>query len=252
MKYTVITGASSGIGYETAKILAKKGKSLVLVARRIDELKKLQKELKTFSTDIDVILKPVDLTESDKVYDLYNSLKELDIETWINNAGFGDFNMVKDISVSKIEKMLHLNIEALTILTSLYVRDYYNIEGTTILNVSSVGGYQIFPRSITYCATKFYVSAYTEGLAQELIQSGAKLQAKVLAPGATATEFANRSLDAVDFDYSKNVPKYHSATEVATFIDQLLNSDEIVGIVDEDNYSFKMRGPLFKYIGANN
>ncbi|ACB60851.1 short-chain dehydrogenase/reductase SDR [Exiguobacterium sibiricum 255-15] len=251
MKYTVITGASSGIGYETAKVLAKKGKSLVLVARRTDELEKLRDEVKALAPDSDVILRSVDLTESVNVHELYDSLKDLDIETWINNAGFGDFDNVKDVSVPKVEKMLRLNIEALTVLTSRYVHDYHDVEGTTVLNVSSGGGYRIVPNAVTYCATKFYVSAYTEGLAQELKNSGAKLQAKVLAPAATETEFADRSRGEAGFDYSKNVAKYHTAAEMATFLDQLLNSDQIVGIVNAEDYSFELRGPLFTYVGAN-
>ncbi|MET4654831.1 short-subunit dehydrogenase [Exiguobacterium sp. PvP048] len=251
MKYTVITGASSGIGYETAKVLAKKGKSLVLVARRTDELEKLRDEVKALAPDSDVILRSVDLTESANVHELYDSLKDLDIETWINNAGFGDFDNVKDVSVPKIEKMLRLNIEALTVLTSRYVHDYHDVEGTTVLNVSSGGGYRIVPNAVTYCATKFYVSAYTEGLAQELKNSGAKLRAKVLAPAATETEFADRSRGEAGFDYSKNVAKYHTAAEMATFLDQLLDSDQIVGIVNAEDYSFELRGPLFTYVGAN-
>lgn len=251
MKYSVITGASSGIGYETAKVLAKKGKSLVLVARRTDELEKLRDEVKALAPDSDVILRSVDLTESANVHELYDSLKDLDIETWINNAGFGDFDNVKDISVPKVEKMLRLNIEALTVLTSRYVHDYHDVEGTTVLNVSSGGGYRIVPNAVTYCATKFYVSAYTEGLAQELKNSGAKLQAKVLAPAATETEFADRSRGEAGFDYSKNVAKYHTAAEMATFLDQLLDSDQIVGIVNAEDYSFELRGPLFTYVGAS-
>lgn len=251
MKYTVITGASSGIGYETAKVLAQKGKSLVLVARRTDELEKLRDEVKALAPDSDVILRSVDLTESANVHDLYESLKDLDIETWINNAGFGDFDNVKDVSVTKIEKMLRLNIEALTVLTSRYVHDYHDVDGTTVLNVSSGGGYRIVPNAVTYCATKFYVSAYTEGLAQELKNSGAKLRAKVLAPAATETEFADRSRGEAGFDYSKHVAKYHKAAEMAGFLDQLLDSDAIVGIVNAEDYSFELRGPLFTYVGAN-
>ena len=74
--------------------------------------------------------------------------------------------------------MLHLNIEALTILSSLFVRDYENVEGTQLINVSSGGGYTIVADAVTYCATKFYVSAFTEGLSQELKGRGAKMQAK--------------------------------------------------------------------------
>ncbi|WP_214765824.1 MULTISPECIES: SDR family NAD(P)-dependent oxidoreductase [unclassified Exiguobacterium] len=252
MKYTVITGASSGIGFETAKVLAAKGKSLVLVARRNEQLEALRDDLLKTYPELDIILHSVDLTEMANVHQLYDDVKHLEIETWINNAGFGDFDNVKDIEIGKIEKMLRLNIEALTVLTSLYVRDHHDVEGTTVLNVSSGGGYRIVPNAVTYCATKFYVSAYTEGLAQELQQSGAKLRAKVLAPAATETEFADRSRGEAGFDYSKNVPQYHTAAEMATFLDQLLESDAIVGIVNAEDYSFQLRGPLFTYVGGAN
>lgn len=95
--------------------------------------------------------------------------------------------------LDKISAMLHLNIESLTILSSLFVRDYSNVEGTQLINVSSGGGYTIVGNAITYCATKFYVSAFTEGLSHELKSQGALMQAKVLAPAATETEFAKLS-----------------------------------------------------------
>lgn len=249
MKYTVITGASSGIGKETAKLLGAKGKSLVLVARRTKELEALRDEIKAMSPDSDVILKSNDLSYSENVYALYESLADLEIETWINNAGFGDFNQVKDVDLGKVEKMLRLNIEALTVLSSLYVRDYHDVDGAQLVNISSVGGYRIVPNAVTYCATKFYVSAYTEGLAQELIQNGAKLRAKVLAPAATETEFADRSRGQEGFDYSQNVAKYHTAREMAAFLEQLLASDDIVGIVNHEDYSFETQGPIKPYAG---
>ena len=78
--------------------------------------------------------------------------------------------------------MLHLNVEALTLLSSLYVQDYHNKKGSQLINISSAGGYTIVPNGIVYCATKFYVNAFTEGLALELKQNNAQLKAKVLAP----------------------------------------------------------------------
>ena len=77
--------------------------------------------------------------------------------------------------------MLHLNIEALTILSSLFVRDYKEEEGTQLINVSSCGGYTIVPTAVTYCAAKFYVSTFTEGLVWELKETGAKMKDAALA-----------------------------------------------------------------------
>ena len=90
---------------------------------------------------------------------------------------YGD---VKEQPLNKISDMLHLNVEALTLLSSLYVQDYHNEEGSQLINISSTGGYTIVPNVIVYCATKFYVNAFTEGLALELKQNNAQLKAKVL------------------------------------------------------------------------
>ncbi len=81
----------------------------------------------------------------------------------MNNAGFGNYDSVAELDLGKIGAMLHLNIEALTILSALFVRDYKDAEGTQLINVSSCGGYTIVPTAVTYCAAKFYVSTFTEG-----------------------------------------------------------------------------------------
>ncbi|MCS1351095.1 SDR family oxidoreductase [Mechercharimyces sp. CAU 1602] len=251
MKYTVITGASSGIGYETALAFAKRGKNLVVIARRQEQLLELKKEVNNIDPKLDVIIHNLDLSISENVYKLYENLKEIQIETWINNAGFGNFATVGEQKLSKIETMLRLNTEALTILSSLYVRQYANVEGTQLINISSGGGYTIVADAVTYCATKFYVSAFTEGLAQELRSQGSKMKAKVLAPAATETEFALRSLDVDSFEYEGAVPKYHTAKEMAAFLLDLYDSEKVVGIVDGITYEFHLKDPLYPYVDRN-
>ncbi|WP_037463550.1 SDR family NAD(P)-dependent oxidoreductase [Shimazuella kribbensis] len=247
-KYTVITGASSGIGYETALAFAARGKNLVIVARRTKELEKLKSEIAKVNAELDVVIKIVDLSNTKNAYTLYEDLKEYEIETWINNAGFGNFATVGDQNLTKIETMLNLNIEALTILTSLYVRDYSTVEGTQLINVSSGGGYTIIGNAITYCASKFYVSALTEGLAHELKEKGASMQAKVLAPAATETEFAKVSRDLEEnIKYEGILPKYHTAEEMADFMLDLYDSEKVVGIVDGLTYEFQLKDPIYPY-----
>lgn len=136
MKYTVITGASSGIGYETALAFAARGKNLILAARREDKLEELKRKIEELNQDVNVIVQSVDLSVAENAHTFYESLKEYELETWINNAGFGNFASVGEQKLTKIETMLHLNIEALTILSSLFVRDYENVEGTQLINVS--------------------------------------------------------------------------------------------------------------------
>lgn len=189
MNYTVITGASSGIGYEAALAFAKKGKSLMLVARREQQLIELKKQIQQVNPDVDVQIFVYDLTITENVYKFYEEASAYAIDTWINNAGFGHYGSVEEQDLSKIEKMLRLNNEALTIFSTLFVRDNAQVEGTQLINISSGGGYRIIADNVTYCATKFFVSAFTEGLAHELAAKGAKMKAKVLAPAVTATEF---------------------------------------------------------------
>ncbi|MBY7142270.1 SDR family NAD(P)-dependent oxidoreductase [Virgibacillus sp. NKC19-3] len=247
MKYTVITGASSGIGYATALAFAERGKNLILAARREDKLEELKGEIAGINQNLDVIVKPVDLSVTENVHAFYESLNKYELETWINNAGFGNFDAVEEQNLTKIESMLHLNIEALTILSSLFVRDYANVEGTQIINVSSAAGYIMISNLVTYSATKFYVSAFTEGLAQELKSKGSKMQAKVLVPAVTETEFEQRSLDLEEFQYEGQISKYHTAKDMAGFMLELYDSKNTVGFVNENTYEFNLKDPIFPF-----
>lgn len=93
MKYTVITGASSGIGYETSLAFAARGKNLILVARRFDKLEELKSAIHNIDPNVNVIVHTSDLSVTDQAYTLYNDLKEYQIETWINNAGLGESSL---------------------------------------------------------------------------------------------------------------------------------------------------------------
>lgn len=250
-KYTVITGASSGIGYETAKAFAKRGKNLVVIARRKNNLEMLKAEILQENPSLDVVVKTVDLSVNKNVHQLYQELKGYEIETWINNAGFGSYDSVAHQDIKKIETMLRLNVEALTILSTLYVHDYQNVEGTQLINISSAGGYTIVPTAVTYCAAKFFVSTFTEGLARELQEAHAKLQAKVLAPAATKTEFGKVANNVDEYDYDKLFGTYHTSKQMAGFLLRLYDSDKPVGIIDRDTFEFRLMPPQFPYAGGS-
>jgi len=247
MKYTVITGASSGIGYETALAFAKRGKNLVLVARREDKLHELSLEIAKINSEIDIVIRPVDLSQAKDAHELYESLKGFELETWINNAGFGNFEKVAEQNLNKVASMLNLNIDTLTILSTLFVRDYSDVAGTQLINVASLGGYAVVYSSVTYCATKFYVSAFTEGLAQELKADGKPMQVKVLAPGAVETEFAIRARDIAEFSYEENVAKFHTAKEMAEFMLRLYDGDKVLGLVNPETYDFTLMDPIHRF-----
>ncbi|WP_018883448.1 SDR family NAD(P)-dependent oxidoreductase [Paenibacillus massiliensis] len=244
MKYTVITGASSGIGYETAFAFAARGKHLVLVARRLDKLEELRSAIQQSYPNVDVVVRSSDLAVVEQAHDLYNSLKEFQIETWINNAGLSVAGLVVENDLKRVEDMLNVNINSLSVLTLLYVRDYVNVEGAQLINVSSGLGYYVPVTSVGYAATKFFVSAWTEGLAKELEVKGAKLRAKVLAPGATETDMIKNTTGIEDFDFKANIPMYHTAKQMAGFMLELYDSNAVVGIVDESNYEFKLRDQI--------
>ncbi len=154
-----------------------------------------------------------------------------------------------DQNLGKIGTMLHLNIEALTILSSLFVRDYKDVDGTQLINVPSCGGYTIVPTAVTYCAAKFYASTFTEGLAWELKETGAKMKAKVLAPAATKTEFGMIANNVSEYDYDKSFGTYHTDKQMAGFLLELYDSGNVVGMVDRESFSFRLADPLFPYAG---
>ena len=248
-RYTVITGASSGIGYETAKVFAERGSNLILVARRKDRLETLRQEILDSHPMLDIVVKPMDLSIPQNVFQFYESIKSYPLQTWINNAGFGNYDSVGNQDLKKISRMLHLNVEALTIFSSLSVRDFKDTEGTQLINISSCGGYTIVPDAVTYCAAKFYVSVFTEGLAWELKSAHAKMRAKVLAPAATKTEFGKVANDVSEYDYDKLFGIYHTGTQIAAFLLELYDSDKVVGLVDRENFSFCLYDPQFQYAG---
>ncbi|MCX8649322.1 SDR family NAD(P)-dependent oxidoreductase [Gilliamella sp. B2776] len=249
LRYTVITGASSGIGYATAIAFAKRNKPLIIIARRQEQLILLKQIIADINPELDVIIKKCDLSLSKNVHSLFTDLEQYFIETWINNAGFGHYGSIGEQDLNKIESMLHLNIEALTILSTLYVRKYHDQAGTQLINISSRGGYTIVPNAVTYCATKFYVNAFTEGLAQELIKAKTQLRAKVLAPAATQTEFGQKANNVDQYDYDKSFAKYHSADQMAQFLLELYDSDKIIGEISTKDFTFSLKDCIFPYSG---
>lgn len=247
--YTVITGASSGIGYETAKAFAERKNNLILIARRKEKLETLKQEILSSYPSLDLIIKIADLSVPQNVFQVYEEIQSYPLQNWINNAGFGNYDSVSHQDLEKISQMIHLNSEALTIFSSLFVRDFKKTEHTQLINISSCGGYTIVPNAVTYCATKFYVSAFTEGLSWELKTSHAKMQAKVLAPAATKTEFGKIANNVSEYDYNKLFDTYHTAKQTVSFLLALYDSDKTVGLIDREKFSFRLCDPRFPYAG---
>jgi len=248
-KYIVITGASSGIGAAAVKAFARRGENLIIIARRAALLQRLKSEIAQIAPESDVVVKICDLARSENVLALWDELKSYEIKALINNAGFGDYGAVGERDLSKISQMLRLNIISLALLSHLFVRDYKH-KPAQLINISSVGGYFLAPGVVPYCATKFFVSAFTEGLSHELAQDKeAKMQAKVLAPAATRTEFGPVATDDAGYDYDAAFKRYHSSEEMAEFLLALYDSDACVGAVDRNSFEFSLGAARFDYAG---
>ncbi len=180
----LITGASSGIGKDMARYLNELNIDLVLVARRIELLNELKKELK-----VNVKVIKLDLSNEDTVYKLYDMCKNEDIDILINNAGFGLFGEFSKTDLDTELKMIDVNIKAPHILTKLFLQDFIKKDKGYILNVCSSAGFMAGPRLNTYYATKNYLTKLTMAINEELRQSKSNVHISALCPGPTKTEF---------------------------------------------------------------
>lgn len=180
----LITGASSGMGRDMARILAKNGYDLILVARRKERLLELKKEL---CTNITVI--SMDLSVLDNNYKLYERVRNKKIDLLINNAGFGLFGEFYETDLDTELKMIDLNIKAYHILTKLFLKDFIKKDQGYILNVCSSAGFMAGPRLSTYYATKNYVTKLTMAINEELRVMKSHVHISALCPGPVATEF---------------------------------------------------------------
>lgn len=246
-KYVAITGASSGIGQATAKQFARRKKNLILIARRTERLIALKDELNHNYPALDIIVCSFDLTDVSKLESLFYSLNDYYIDTWINNAGVGLYTSVTQQDIDPTIQLIRLNVEALSILSLLYVKKYYAEKGTQLINISSAGGYIMVPTAVTYCASKYYVSSFTEALALELRESGSELQVKVLAPAVTKTEFGQIANIVSEYRYDLAFGHYHSSLEISEFLMRLYDSDKMVGIVNRETLAMKLTDNLFSY-----
>lgn len=184
-KYVFITGASSGIGMEFAKLFAKKGYPLILTARREERLKELAEKLKT---ECEII--PADLSKEEECFRLFEAVKDKPIEIVINNAGFGDCSCFLEGELSKELDMIDLNIRAMHILMKLFLKKLQKDGQGYLLNVaSSAGLLPAGPYMATYYATKAYVASITQAVAQELKENGSPVYLGALCPGPVSTEF---------------------------------------------------------------
>ena len=182
----LVTGASSGIGYEISKYLAKRGYDIIAVARNRQALENLRKEIET-----NVQIFCIDLSIIDNCIKLYEKFKEDDIDVLINNAGFGMYGNFDILDMNKEIEMINVNILACDILTKLFLKDMKKRDSGYILNVGSIAGFMPGPLMSSYYASKSYVVKLTQAIRKELKKSKSGVSISVLCPGPINTNFNN-------------------------------------------------------------
>ena len=180
----LITGASSGIGRDMARALARRGWDLILVARREERLCQLAASL-----DVDVRVIPLDLASADNCRTLYQLVKGEDIDLLVNNAGRGLFGPFDETDLDAELEMLDVNIRCTHILTKLFLPDFKRRDSGRILNVASSAAFLPGPLLSSYYASKAYVLRLSEAIYEELRRAGSRVTISVLCPGPVDTEF---------------------------------------------------------------
>lgn len=215
----LITGASSGIGRELAKLLAAQYDQMVLVGRNQERLTALQQEIMAAYPAVNVTTVSLDLGVADNVRALH--AMHPDVDLLVNNAGFGDFGKFTTTDLNQDLAMINTNVVALHILTKLYLIDMQARNHGHILNVGSIAGFMAGPLMSTYYATKNYVVRLSEGIREELRRRKSKVKISVLCPGPVATNFPVAAN--VKFNF-----KGVSAAKVAAYTVKHLNRFYIV------------------------
>ncbi|WP_407944316.1 SDR family NAD(P)-dependent oxidoreductase [Paenibacillus durus] len=189
-KWSLVTGASSGIGEQFARQLAKQGSHLVLVARSKSKLEELASELrKRYGIKAEVI--PLDLAKEGAPSELYQQcrLLKVEIELLVNNAGFATHGLFEQVSGERQHEEVMLNVTAVVDMTHLFLPDMLRKSSGAVINVASTAGFQPLPYMAVYGATKAFVLSFTQALYWENRDRGVKFFA--LCPGSTDTSFFN-------------------------------------------------------------
>lgn len=192
MNYTLITGASSGIGKALAEVLAEEGSNLILVARSVDKLEALAASLKQ-QYKIGVQVFAIDLLEKDAADRIYEWCVKHNyfVRILINNAGFGLYGWFEELSLEEQVDMVHLNQAVLVSLCHNFLPMIKEVPNAHILNVASTAAFQPVPFMSIYAGTKAFVLLFSRGLRKEL--KGYGVNVSCLCPGPTKSEFMARA-----------------------------------------------------------
>ena len=184
----LVTGASSGIGRDIARELAEKGYNLIIVARNIEKLKELKKELEQ-NYKVEVEINSKDLSIKENCIKLFEEVKYVDV--LVNNAGLGTFGNFTETDLKKEISIIDTNITAVHVLTKLFLKEMKNRNKGYILNVASISGFMPGPLMATYYSSKAYVVRLSEAIKQELRKEKSNVKISILCPGPVKTNFNN-------------------------------------------------------------
>lgn len=197
----LVTGASSGIGREIAKYLSSLGHGIVAVARDRGKLDLLQGELKSPAR-----LMSLDLSTTRNCRNLFAAVERENIDILVNNAGFGLYGNFADADLDRELEMVGVNVEAVHVLTKLFLRQMLDRDAGYIMNVSSLTAYMPGPQMAAYHATKAYVLRLTQAVQEELAQKKSSVRVCALCPTAVKTNFGN--VAGVEFGVPNQCPEF--------------------------------------------
>lgn len=225
-KFALITGATSGIGYELAKLFAKDNINLILVARSEANLTQTEKEMKQVA-DITVHTIAADLFEPHEAKKVYDKAKELNvnIEYLVNNAGQGEWGRFFRTDLERETDLVQLNIIALMGLTKYFLQDMVHNDSGRILNVASSLAKAPTPYMAVYAASKAFVLSFSESLVKELDETNVTVTA--LLPGATDTDFFHKAKAENTVTY-KETTLYSPAEVAEGAYEAFMNGDATV------------------------
>lgn len=225
-KVVLITGASSGIGKETAKVFLNNGYKVFASARSLERLQEV-KALGCIPIELDV-------TKEDSIQSAFKEIygKTDKIDVLVNNAGFGQNGFIEELSINQLRYQFEVNVFGLIRVTQMVLSKMRQAEKGTIINIGSVGGTFTTPGSSAYHATKYALESFTDGLRQEVSQFG--IDVVLIRPGGVETDFVNSS-----------APFYPKPIENSPYLRMRDNFQKMLAfILDSKNSGFPILDPI--------
>jgi uncharacterized protein len=237
-EWALITGASSGIGLELARVFATNGHSLILIARTASRLNQLAQELKA-KHGIEAKVLTKDLSQPNAAREIFEALRDTPVSILVNNAGFGSFGPFAGTELRAQTEMIHVNITVLVELTHWFVQPMLARGNGRVLNVASTAAFQPGPSVNVYYASKAFVYSFTYALAHEVRGKGVTVTA--LCPGSTRTDFFQRA----GMRMKKSWPQMDARKVADAGYDGLMNGKRVVipGIMNKIASFFAKRLP---------